>query len=51
MTGLWVQPYIRDMNNDFLGDTVLQVKITHTHKDVFLKDSNIWYWYSYPIIR
>jgi hypothetical protein len=50
-TGLWVQPYIRDMNNEFLGDTVLQVKITHTHKDIFLKDSNIWYWYSYPIIR
>ena len=49
MTGLWVQPYIRHMDNHFQGDTVLQVKITHTHKDPFLKDSNTWFWYSYDI--
>jgi hypothetical protein len=50
MTGLWIQPYIRDMNNAFLGDTVLQVRITHTHKDIFLKDTNTWSWYSFDII-
>jgi hypothetical protein len=48
-TGLWVQPYIRHMDNDLRGDTVTQVKITHTDRECFLKDSNTWSWIAYEI--
>ncbi len=48
-TGLWIQPYIRHIGNQLSGDTVVQIKLTHTHKGVFLKDINKVQWYSYCI--
>lgn len=48
-TGLWIQPYIRHINNQLLGDTVSRIKITHTHRDMFYKDNNDVKWYSYKI--
>ncbi|MEA3477343.1 MAG: hypothetical protein U9R60_04125 [Bacteroidota bacterium] len=48
-TGLWIQPYIRHIGNQLQGEKVLKIKLTHTHKDLFLKPVNKITWYSYSI--